>query len=71
MAKRLAAMGVRGYDPADPMRPTVHHERLQEPARLNKASCIGVGFMGDLFDPAFSDEIIWQAVVEEITEIRP
>jgi len=63
MARRLAAMGMRGYDAADPMKPTVHWERLGEPDRLVKPARIGVGFMGDLFDPQFGDSDI-QTVID-------
>ena len=38
--------------------PHLHPERLDEPLRLCKPSVIGVGFMGDLFDPALSSESV-------------
>lgn len=63
MAKRLAAMGVEGYDPADPFKPTVHYDRLKEPGFPSKPARVGVGFMGDLFDPAIPDH--WIEVVIE------
>jgi len=49
MAKRLAAIGARGYDPKDPFKPTVHPWVLDEPLKLKKPAMIGVSFMGDLF----------------------
>lgn len=36
--------------------PTIYPDRLDEPLRLKKPSRIFLGSMGDLFDPAFSDE---------------
>lgn len=35
--------------------PTLHPDRLAEPAKFKKPSVIGVCFMGDLFDPAFPE----------------
>ena len=49
MAKRLAGIGANGYDPSDPFKVTLHHERLAEPLAVKKPSRIGVSFMGDLF----------------------
>lgn len=49
MAKRLAAMGVPGYDKDDPFKVTFCPDRLNEPFKIKKPSRIGVSFMGDLF----------------------
>jgi len=58
MSKRLAGMGVKGYDKANPFKPTFHAERLDEPLKLKKPSVIGVSFMGDLYHPDITDEQI-------------
>lgn len=49
MAKRLAGMGVDGYDKQNPFKVTLHPDRLDEPLSVKKPSRIGVAFMGDLF----------------------
>ena len=36
--------------------PTLHPERLDQPARRKKPSIVGPCYMGDLFDPAISDD---------------
>ena len=61
MAKRLAAMGVDGYDPADPFRPTFHPGRLGEPLKRKKPARIFVCSMGDFCDPAVERD--WQREV--------
>ena len=49
MSKRVAGMGVKGYDKKNPFRPTFHPHRLNDPIKVKKPSRIGVSFMGDLF----------------------
>ena len=49
MSIRLAAMGVKGYDKADPFKVVCMSDKLQEPFRKKKPAVIGVVFMGDLF----------------------
>ncbi len=49
MAKRQAAMGNRGYDPADPFKVVCDESKLDEPLNVKKPARIGVSFMGDLF----------------------
>ena len=57
MAKRLA--GRVGYDAEEPFKPgTVHPSRFDQPIRWKRSRRIAVCFMGDLFDPAVSDETI-------------
>jgi protein gp37 len=68
MARRLATMGVRGYNPADPMKPTFHEWKIGEPATVKKPLRIGVGFMGDLFDPGFEDHII-ERIIDECARL--
>ncbi len=58
MSKRLAGMGVRGYDKADPFKVTFHPDRLDEPLKVKKPSRIGVSFMGDLFHEDVPDAFI-------------
>ena len=55
MAKRLAAMGAPGYDPADPFKVTAHINRFDQPRLVKKLSVIGVSFMGDLFHNLIDD----------------
>lgn len=43
--------------------PTLHPERLDEPAHRKKSSVIGVCFMGDLFDPTLSDEDFYRVTI--------
>ncbi len=49
MSKRLAGMGVKGYDPADPFKVVCDESKLSEPLKVKRAARIGVSFMGDLF----------------------
>jgi len=49
MAKRLAAMGAKGYDKSDPFKVVCDGPKLDEPLQVRKPSRIGVTFMGDLF----------------------
>ena len=49
MAKRQAAMGNRGYDPADPFKVVFDSRRLREPRSRLRPARIGVSFMGDLY----------------------
>ena len=49
MSKRLAAMGVKGYDKADPFKVVCMPNKLNEPVKKKKPAVIGVAFMGDLF----------------------
>jgi len=60
MSKRLAGMGVKGYDKADPFKPTFHPDRLEEPLKRKKPAIIGISFMGDLFHENISDNQIDQ-----------
>lgn len=60
MSKRLAGMGMRGYDPADPFKVTFCPWKLDEPLKVKKPSRIGVSFMGDLFHENVSDQQIDQ-----------
>ena len=64
-AKRLAGMGVGGYDKAEPFRVTYHPDRLVEPLKLRKPARIGVSFMGDLFHEYVHDGFIRRVI--EIT----
>ncbi len=65
MSKRLAGMGVGGYDKAEPFRVTYHPDRLVEPLKLRKPARIGVSFMGDLFHEYVHDGFIRRVI--EIT----
>jgi len=58
MSKRLAAIGVKGYDIKKPFKPTCHPDRLDEPLKIKKPSVIGVSFMGDLFHKDVPDSFI-------------
>lgn len=58
MAKRLAGMGVAGYDKADPFKVVCDESRLAEPLRRKKPARIGVVFMGDLFHEEVPFEFI-------------
>lgn len=59
MAKRLASIGTKGFDPADPFKPTCRPDRLAEPmGKRRKPGRIGVSFMGDLFHDKIPDEFI-------------
>jgi len=49
MATRLAAMGMPGYDKANPFRVTFHENRLDEPLHWRKPRTVFVCSMGDLF----------------------
>ncbi len=64
-AKRLAAMGTPGYDPADPFKVTFHPKRLEQPLKWRKPARIFVCSMGDLFHDDVKIEQI-QRVVEVI-----
>lgn len=58
MAKRLAAMGVKGYDPDDPFKVVCMPEKLHEPIKRRKPAVIAVSFMGDIFHDQVPDEFI-------------
>jgi protein gp37 len=60
MAKRLAAMGKRGYDPADPFKVVCDSSRLIEPLKQKKLARISPCFMGDLFHDDVPFEFIDQ-----------
>lgn len=56
MAKRLQAMGAKGYE--DGFRVTLHCERLDQPLRWRKPRRIFVCSMGDLFHGAVPAEFV-------------
>lgn len=58
MAKRLSAMGVKGYDPDDPFKVVCMPEKLHEPLKRKKPAVIAVSFMGDLYHPDIPNEFI-------------
>ena len=60
MSKRLAGMGVNGYDPTDSFKVTTYPDRLSEPLKMKKPQTIGVSFMGDLFHDDVPDWFIKQ-----------
>lgn len=62
MSKRLAAMGVRGYEKEDPFGPVFCHWRLNEPLRTRKPYWIGVSFMGDLFHEDIEDVDVFRVL---------
>jgi len=68
MSKRLAGMGVKGYDKADPFKPTFHPDRLREPLKVKKSSVIGVSFMGDLFHLDFSNDYFYATIFHVISK---
>jgi len=53
----------------DPFAPTFHADRLADPLRVKKPQVIGVSFLGDLFDPAITDEQI--AAVFGVMAVAP
>ena len=65
MAKRLQAMGVKGYE--NGFTPTVHPERLDEPLKVRVPSVVGVSFMGDLFHkdiPYSFIDSVWSRIAQ-------
>jgi protein gp37 len=58
MAKRLKAMGIRGYEHGFKL--AVHEDRLSQPTKIKKHTIIFVCSMGDLFHEEVSDEFITQ-----------
>ncbi len=60
MSTRLAGMGAKGYDSADPFKVVCDESKLHEPLKLRKPARIGTVFMGDLFHEEVSDRfILW------------
>jgi len=59
MAKRLAGMGIAGYDKQNPFKVTLHPDRLDEPLSVKKPARIGVAFMGDLFHDNMPVDMIY------------
>jgi len=55
MSKRLAGMGVRGYNKDNPFKPTICPWKLNEPLKIKKPARVGVSFMGDLFHEEIED----------------
>ena len=67
MSKRLAGMGVPGYDKADPFKVVCDESRLTEPLKRKKGARIGVSFMGDLFHAAVPGGFltkVWDTIAE-------
>jgi len=56
MAKRLQAMGTRGYE--NGFEVTLHPEALEKPLKLKKTQMIFVNSMSDIFHHKISDEYI-------------
>ncbi|KKK97897.1 hypothetical protein LCGC14_2648170, partial [marine sediment metagenome] len=67
MAHRLAAMGVEGYDKAEPFKVQLREDRLGEPLKWRKPQRVFVNSMGDLFHDDVPDEFTDQvfAVMRE------
>lgn len=60
-ARRQAPRLVQhGYPIDDPFRPTVHPNRFNIPEKLKKEERIFVGSMGDVFQTAIKNEVIFQ-----------
>ncbi len=56
MAKRLQAMGTKGYE--DGFKVTLHPESLEKPLKLKKPQMIFVNSMSDIFHKEIDDEYI-------------
>jgi protein gp37 len=67
MAKRLH--GRAGYPDVGPFAPTLHSDRLQEPARLRRPSRIFLESMGELWGHWVSEE--WQKAILEVVKENP